>query len=152
MIVILLSLSPIVTGYAENQDEKIDVLSESISLIKKYEWLRLSAYWDHVACSIWYGSRAKSCDEVITIQEAEKRLSVVVVPLVQKVHTDFPELHDEWKIALVSFRYNCERGYQDVKKNWLDRHWLWCKKASGIVLQWLVIRRAEESRMIFIKN
>lgn len=138
------------THIEENvQPEKIDVLSDSISMIKRYEWLELSAYWDHAGCSIWYGSRANSCDETITLQEANRRLSVTVQSLVTKVHSDFPELHDEWKVALVSFRYNCERWYQDVKKNGLARHSLWCKKASGVVLRWLVIRRAEESRMIF---
>ena len=128
-----------------------DIVSLSLPFIKKYEWLRLSAYWDHGDCSIWYWTRAKSCKEVISKEEADKRIYVIVEYLVQDVENNFPTLHTEWKIALVSFAYNCHSGYKDIKKNGIERHSLWCKKASGIVLPWLVIRRNEEAKMLFNK-
>jgi len=129
----------------------ISIQDIALPLIKKYEGLWLEAYHDHGRCSIWYGTRAKSCKEKITKDEAERRLLEYVTPLIEEVKNDFPNLHIGWQSALVSFRYNCPRWYKDVKKNWIERHSLWCKKAWGKVLEWLVKRRAEESNMIFTK-
>lgn len=126
-----------------------DIRSLAIDMIKKYEWLRLSAYWDHGACSIWWWTRARSCDESITRQEADRRLGYIVDDLIEDVEKNFPTLHPEGKVALVSFAYNCHVGWKDVKRNGLERHSLWCKKASWVVLSGLVKRRAEESKMIF---
>lgn len=133
----------------EKIDRTNELFEKSVQLIKKYEWFSAKAYWDHKWCSIWWGTKAKSCDEIITIEEADRRIGYIVDNLIEDVQKNFPDLHIEWQTALVSFAYNCHSWWKDVKKNGLSRHSLWCKKAWWKVLQWLVKRRAEESRMIF---
>lgn len=121
----------------------------AIPLIRKHEWLRLKAYPDPVKCSIWYWTRAKSCSEVITQAEADKRLWWIVKQLVSRVQRDFPTLSSKQQAWLVSFAYNCEKWYRDVKKRWLQYHKYWCRTASWVKLQWLINRRLEEQILIF---
>lgn len=124
----------------------------AISQIQKWEWLRLKAYWDHSGYSIWYGSRAKSSTERITKAEADRRLAGLVTQVLGKVQKDFPKLRPEAQGALVSFAYNCHSGYRSILRNGLSYHGQWCKTASWKKLTGLVNRRAEESKLIFIKN
>ena len=124
----------------------------AIPLIRKHEWLRLKAYPDPEKCSIWYGTRAKSCSEVITQAEADKRLWSIVKQLTTRVQQDFPTLSPKQHAWLISFAFNCHAGYRDVQKHWLIRHSLWCKTAWWKVLPWLVERRKEEASMIFSWN
>lgn len=126
---------------------------KSISLLHKWEGLRLKAYPDYKGCSIWYGSRATSCDEVITQAEANRRLAYVVRDLTEKVQDKFPTLTEDGQSALVSFAYNCHQWWVDVQKNWLWQHKLWCKH---VTVDWekkyldsLIDRRAEEQKLIF---
>lgn len=101
------------TSYANHSYPKpppeINVHDHALDLIKRYEGLRLSAYWDHAGCSIGWGTRAKSCYETITKKEADARIDRIVTHLVRDVEKHFPDLHDEGKVALVSFAYNCHR-------------------------------------------
>ena len=124
----------------------------AIPLIRKYEWLHLTAYWDHAGYSIGYWTRAKSPKETITREEADRRLWYIVKQLVTRISSDFPTLNSKQQAGLVSFSYNCEIWYRDVKNHWLIRHSLWCKTASGRVLDWLVKRRAEEALFLYSKN
>jgi len=121
----------------------------AIVMIKKWEWLRLHAYPDYGHCSIGYGSYAKSCDEVITISEANRRLWVTVQTLIKTVQKDFPTLTSKQQGALASFAYNCSKWYKSLAKNWLKYHGQWCKTAWGIKLGGLERRRAEESAILF---
>lgn len=121
----------------------------AIPLIQKYEWLHLKAYPDYKGCSIGWWTRAKSCKEKITQAEADKRLGFIVQSLVKTVQKDFPDLHSGWQAGLVSFAYNCHKGYVDVKKYWLWQHKFWCRTAWGEIKQWLVNRRLEEQSLIF---
>ena len=121
----------------------------AIPLIRKYEWLALKAYPDPKLCSIWYWTRAKSCSEVITQAEADKRLWSIVKQLVTRVQRDFPTLSSKQQAWLVSFAFNCEKWYRDVKKRWLSKHKYWCRTASWVQLQWLINRRLEEQILIF---
>lgn len=121
---------------------------KAISLLRKREGLQLKAYPDFWWCSIGYGSRARSCDEVIDIAEAEKRLWDVVSKLVSQVQNKFPFLNANWQAALTSFAYNCHKWWEDVYANWLQEHHNWCRKAWNIKLKWLVDRRNEEWEMI----
>lgn len=161
MIVTLFSLFLQETWFADSYREREEILEKndrihdlfgkSVQLIKKYEWFSAKAYWDHKWCSIWWGTRAKSCDETITMDEADRRIGDIVDDLVEDVQKNFPDIHIEWQTALVSFAYNCHSWWKDVKKSGLSRHSLWCKKAWNKILPWLVKRRDEESRMIFQK-
>ncbi len=124
----------------------------AISQIHKWEGLCLSAYWDHSGYSIGYWSRAKSPTERITKAEADRRLAGLVTQVLGKVQKDFPKLRPEAQGALVSFAYNCHSGYRSILRNGLSYHGQWCKTASGKRYDWLVKRRAEESRLIFSKH
>lgn len=121
----------------------------AIPLIRKYEWLHLKAYWDYKGYSIGYGTRAKHANEVITQAEADRRLWSIVKQLVTRVQRDFPTLTPKQQAGLVSFKYNCNSGYNDVKKRGLWQHKYWCRTAWGERLQWLVNRRLEEQNLIF---
>ena len=130
-----------------------DTYEKSIKLIQKYEGIRLKAYHDYAWCSIWWGTRAKSCKERITQAEADRRLWEIVKKLTTTVSNDFPNLTASQQSALVSFSFNCHRGYVDVKKNWLKYHSRWCKTVTvngkTKVLKWLEKRREEESKLLF---
>jgi len=121
----------------------------AIPLIRKYEWLHLRAYPDYKGCSIGWGTRAKSCKEVITQAEADKRLGSIVKQVISRVSKDFPTLNEKQQAWLVSFAYNCHKGYVDVVKNGLWQHKFWCRTAWWSRLQWLVNRRLEEQNLIF---
>ena len=121
----------------------------AVPLIQKYEWLHLKAYHDYKWCSIGWGTRAKSCKEVITQAEADKRLWNIVKQVISRVQKDFPTLSSKQQAWLVSFAYNCHSGYRDVVKNWLWQHKFWCRTAWGERLQGLVNRRLEEQTLIF---
>lgn len=123
----------------------------SIKLIQKYEGLRLKAYPDYGGCSIGWWTRAKSCKEVITQAEADRRIADVVHKVLKRVRSDFPNLSATQQSALTSFAYNCHKGYESVRKNWLYVHSMWCRSAWGERLQWLVNRRLEESNLLFNK-
>lgn len=140
--------------FSENKEISYwNTYNKSIDLLHKWEGLRLKAYPDYKGCSIWYGSRANSCDEVISREEADRRLAYVVRDLTEKVQNKFPTLHDDGKAALVSFAYNCHQGWVDVQKNWLGQHKLWCKH---VTVNWekkyldsLIDRRKEEQNLLF---
>lgn len=123
----------------------------AINLIHKHEWLHLKAYFDFKGCSIWYWTRANSCNEIITREEADKRLGFIAKKLTGRVLGDFPTLPTEWQWAMVSFAFNCNKWYLDVLERWLGQHKFWCKKAWGKVLQGLVNRRNEEAHLILSK-
>ena len=135
-----------------SKDTYWDAYERSIKLIQKYEGIRLKAYPDYGGCSIWWGTRAKSCKEVITQAEADRRISEVVHKVLKRVRNDFPQLTPPQQSALVSFAYNCHKGYESMRKNWLYVHSKWCRTAWGERLQWLVNRRLEESTLLFWKQ
>ena len=124
----------------------------AISQIHKWEGLRLKAYWDTKWYSIGYWTRAKSKIEVITQEEADKRVSFIVKSLLWKVQKDFPDLHAKWQWALVSFAFNCSQWYRAVRNGWLKYHQYWCKTVWEERLAWLVNRRSEEEKFIFSKQ
>lgn len=125
--------------------------SVAIAHIQKWEGLYLTAYPDFWACSIWWGTRARSCSEKISRSEADRRLGLIVRSLTTRIQKDHPKLSSEKQGVLVSFAYNCERGYRAVTKHGLKYHSQWCRSADGIRLQWLVDRRAEEAKILFSK-
>lgn len=124
----------------------------AIREIKKWEGFNPKPYWDYKQYTSGWGTKAKNKWEILSEAEADKRLIEYVTPLVREVIEDFPELHSDWQWALVSFRYNCPAWYWAVKKNWLDHHRLWCKKAGGKIIKWLVARRNAEASLIFNKK
>lgn len=121
---------------------------KAISILHSEEWLRLKAYPDYKWCSIGYGSRATSCDEEISEAEANRRLAYIVRDLTERVQEKFSKLGPDAQANLVSFAYNCHKGYQDVIENGIQQHEIWCKKAGGVRLDTLVERRAKETEAL----
>lgn len=135
-----------------SNDTYWDAYERSIKLIQKYEGLRLKAYPDYGWCSIWWWTRARSCKEVITQAEADRRIAEVVHSVLKRVRKDFPNLTPPQQSALTSFAYNCHKWYESVRKNWLYVHSKWCRSAGWERLQGLVNRRLEESNLLFWKQ
>ena len=124
----------------------------ALEMIRKYEWLRLTAYWDHLGYSIGYGTRSYA-DEEITKQEAERRLQTIVDKLIQRIRKDYPKSSENKIAALTSLRYNCERCYKRITarvkagKPYIE---YWEQWAGGLKLKGLLKRRAEEVKL-FLK-
>lgn len=125
-----------------------DIVAIASPLIRKYEWLHLKAYQDVGGCSIGYGSRASSCGDTITKQEAEKRLEETVVKLAKKTMEKMPGKTAKQYSALVSLWFNCNAGYQHVMNGWEWTTSL-CTKAGWQVLGWLVTRRKAELKLYY---
>lgn len=120
--------------------------SQALELIRKYEWLRLTAYPDGNGYSIGYGSRSYA-GEKISKQEAERRLQYLVDQLITKIRKDYPKSSDNKIAALTSLRYNCERCYKRITakvKKWEPKIEYWKNGAGGRQLKGLLKRRAEE--------
>lgn len=118
----------------------------ALEMIRKHEWLRLTAYWDHLWYSIGYGSRSYQ-GETITKKEAERRLQVIVDKLITRIRKDYPKSSENKIAALTSLRYNCERCYLRVTakvKKWQPKIEYWKSGAGGRQLKGLLKRRAEE--------
>ena len=122
----------------------------AITQIHKWEGLHTVAYWDHKGYTIGYGTRSYQ-GEVITPAEADRRLVGVIKPVLDEVIQSYTNESSESQWALVSFAFNCWRGWRDVKNNGLQQHQYWCKTASGKRLAGLVARRNEEHFLIFNK-
>lgn len=127
--------------------------SQALELIRKYEWLRLTAYPDGNGYSIGYGSRSYA-GEKISKQEAERRLQYLVDQLITKIRKDYPKSSENKIAALTSLRYNCERCYKRITtrvkagKPYIE---YWEQWAGGLKLKGLLKRRAEEVGL-FLKN
>lgn len=129
----------------------------AVKLIRKWEWLRLSAYKDVKQCSIWYWfywwkiPKDWKCKWSISQKNADSMLAESVHEDLAIIRVDFPNLHSEAHGALASFKHNCPAWYQSIRKNGL--HWFnsWCKTADGERLQGLVNRRSAEWKIISTK-
>ena len=118
----------------------------ALEMIRKYEGLRLTAYWDHLGYSIGYGSRSYQ-GEAITKKEAERRLQVIVDALITRIQKDYPKSSENKIAALTSLRYNCERCYKRITakvRKWQPKIEYWKNGAGGRQLKGLLKRREEE--------
>lgn len=95
-----------------------EIVQHATEFIAQYEGLSLKAYPDTLGWSIGYGTRSYA-GEVITQQEAFKRMEAVVNMGVSRVVRDFPELDENGIIAMTSIYYNCWKGYLRAKNEWL---------------------------------
>jgi len=143
-------------GFAGGQGEY------SVDLIKKFEGFSAHAYWDYQQYSIGYGTKAKSPNEVITQEEAERRLREeverYVLPGIKNVigQERWNQLSYNQKSALVSFAYNVGVGgatpvLELVKAGRIQEAAQEMKRyvhAGGKVLQGLVNRRNEEAKLL----
>lgn len=128
-----------------------DGLEKAIQFIRKYEWVRLKAYWDYNQWSIWYWTKSYK-GEIITQEEADKRLYEAVKARFDRV--DFEHLTANQKASLTSFGYNCwfRGNIINYAKKWDHDSVIYlmntyCKTAGWKVLKWLVKRRWEEVQL-----
>lgn len=124
--------------------DKWKVVELATQIITRHEWLHLRAYSDHKQCSIWYWTRAKSCGEMITKEEAIKRFEDALAGRVNKIMNDYPTLQAHQQASLVSLYYNCPSGYNRLGNNITESKFKSCVTAGGKVLNGLVKRRNNE--------
>jgi GH24 family phage-related lysozyme (muramidase) len=83
--------------------------------IKKQEGFAKKAAWDHKQFTNGYGTEAKAPDEIISRQEADKRLDNYLLPTVQKIQSKLQvPVNNGQLTALSSMAYN--GGYGIVRK------------------------------------
>jgi GH24 family phage-related lysozyme (muramidase) len=132
------------------------VPGDLIDFIKSEEGFRNTAYWDHAQYSIGYGTRALSANEVITQDEAERRLADNVSRFRQEVVRYGQDNGYNWTSpqidALTSFSYNLgtgslsqvtENGTRD--NNTIAEKMTLYYNAGGSPVNGLIERRINES-------
>lgn len=129
-----------------------------LDLIKAKEGFSAKAFWDHKQWSIGYGTQAKDGSEVITKEEAEKRLSADVEKRKAYVLNFGKKNGYAWGEqqvdALTSFIYNLGYGALDSvtgkgkrSNEEIAKAMLQYNKASGQVNAGLAKRRGEETAL-----
>jgi hypothetical protein len=129
-----------------------------LNMIKAKEGFSAKAFWDHKQWSIGYGTQAKDGSEVITKEEAEKRLSADVEKRKAYVLTFGKKNGYSWGEqqvdALTSFIYNLGYGALDQvtgkgkrSNEEIAKAMLQYNKASGQVNAGLAKRRGEETAL-----
>lgn len=129
-----------------------------LDMIKAKEGFKAKAFWDHKQWSIGYGTQAKDGSEVVTKEEAEKRLSADVEK--RKAYVlSFGKKNgynwgDQQVDALTSFIYNLGYGALDSvtgkgkrSNEEIAKAMLQYNKASGQVNAGLSKRRGEETAL-----
>lgn len=129
-----------------------------LDMIKAKEGFSAKAFWDHKQWSIGYGTQAKDGSEVVTKEEAEKRLSADVEK--RKAYVlSFGKKNgynwgDQQVDALTSFIYNLGYGALDSvtgkgkrSNEEIAKAMLQYNKASGQVNAGLAKRRGEETAL-----
>ena len=130
--------------------------SDLIDFLKSKEGFSATAFWDYAQYSIGYGTRALSANEVITEEEAERRLGDEVNRFRQEVIRYGQDNGYNWTDpqidGLTSFSYNLgtgalsqvtENGTRD--NNTIAEKMLLYVNAGGRPLQGLIERRRDES-------
>ena len=130
--------------------------SDLIDFLKAKEGFAPRAFWDYAQYSIGYGTRALNANEVITEQEAERRLGDEVGRFRQEVIRYGQDNGYNWTgpqiDSLTSFSYNLgtgklsevtDNGTRD--NNTIAEKMLLYVNAGGRPLQGLIERRRDES-------
>ncbi len=132
------------------------VPGDLIDFLKAKEGFASRAFWDYAQYSIGYGTRALNANEVITEQEAERRLGDEVARFRQEVIRYGQDNGYNWTgpqiDSLTSFTYNLgtgklsevtDNGTRD--NNTIAEKMLLYVNAGGSPLQGLIERRRDES-------
>ncbi len=132
------------------------VPGDLIDFLKAKEGFAPRAFWDYAQYSIGYGTRALNANEVITEQEAERRLGDEVARFRQEVIRYGQDNGYNWTgpqiDSLTSFTYNLgtgklsevtDNGTRD--NNTIAEKMLLYVNAGGKPLQGLIERRRDES-------
>lgn len=100
---------------SQSQPASDDAYESIKTFIKKQEGFARKAAWDHKQFTNGYGTEARSADEVISRQEAERRLDQYLMPTVQKIQSKLQVPVNTGQLtALSSMAYN--GGYGIVRK------------------------------------
>lgn len=132
------------------------ISKSGLQLLKKFEGLRLVAYWDVNGYSIGYGHHGADVtkDMKITQKEAEDFLKKDIAKFEKAVNTLKYDFNQNQFDALVDFAYNCGAG--NLKRLTADntrsireisgKITAYCK-ANGVALPGLVNRRNAEKKL-----
>lgn len=88
---------------------RVQAKEASANLIRQFEGLRLTAYWDVSRWSIGYGTKSFE-GETITLEEAERRLNEEIVRLFDAISKKCTECTTNHLASLISFAYNVGLG------------------------------------------
>ena len=136
--------------------KKLKLSEPGLQLLKKFEGLRLVAYWDVNGYSIGYGHHGGDVTQgmKITQKEAEDFLKKDVAKFENAVNALKYDFNQNQFDALVDFTYNCGAG--NLKKLTADntrtireisgKITAYCK-ANGVALPGLVNRRRAEKQL-----
>lgn len=84
-----------------------EVSQALLNIVKEFEGCELKAYWDRNHYAIGYGTKANSSSEIITKEEAEKRIKYELQLAVNKVLSSVSvPLNDNQLAALASLAFN----------------------------------------------
>lgn len=130
-----------------------EINQKILDFISWFEWYRECAYNDWKQFSIWYWTKAKSKNECITKEEADKRARIVIENIKNKYWLNHLDLNKQK--AIISFVYNI--WSLSNKQIWLLNNWyfralgndfLLYNKAWWQILWWLVKRRQAEFNLL----
>ena len=129
-----------------------EVIQEAIKFLHKFEWVRLTAYFDYKQYSICSGTKSYKW-ETVTIEECDKRLRERVQTELLRINRMADNLEWNKKVALISFFYNTwyKHNVLNYAAKWDTDSVIYLislyNKAWWQKLQWLVNRRYAEIEM-----
>ena len=137
---------------SKNATTRLQPIEYAYHFMKEREGLRLKAYHDWGRqWSIGYGTHSYPWEK-ITLEEAENRYKQAILPRATKVQSDYPNLNNCQKGALISFLYNCPSCYTNLQiygitKSLRLRHSSVCVDGVCKKREWLYKRRVAEREL-----
>lgn len=138
----------------DRRGEKAALRGAYVDQIKKFEGFSPKASWDYKQHSVGYGTRARFPGEVVSEDEANKRLDEELTKAADLVDKFKPNLDEGTRAALISLTFNAGNGWmqqglgQAVKDGdvpAIKSRLLQYNKAGGETLPGLVSRRRAEA-------
>ena len=135
----------------------------TIDFVKSFEGFEAKAYWDYTQYAIGYGTKAKSATEVISREEAEKRIKIELIQAANTVLSLVKvPLNDNQLGALTSLAFNTgsikqfpkllnainSNNFNEAANQFLDIN----KTTTGKILEGLTRRRKAERELFLGKS
>jgi len=99
-----------------------EVIQEAKKFLKKYEWFRTLAYYDHKQWSICYWTKSYKW-EIVSKENCENRLEARIKTELLRINRLADNLAWNKKVALISFMYNTWYNYKilNYARRWDDK-------------------------------
>jgi len=126
-----------------------EVIQEAMKFLKKYEWMRTLAYFDHKQWSVCYWTKSYKW-EIVSKENCDKRLEARVKTELLRINRLADNLAWNKKVALISFMYNTGYNYKilNYARRWDDKSVIFLvsqyNSAGGVYLKGLQKRRNAE--------